>query len=358
MSGDNPFEVLGLNDPSSGTDAIKKAYREKALQWHPDKHANVRGPDEFVKIQKAYEMLADPSQRKRWAEDLMNRRARRKGPAPSPNSEFWSHRRQPDTHDPKFKDPEHSREAEVRISFEEAYTGCKKRIKAKVKVRCPCRDYSWSSDIDPAGLPGQIAVKEPCSLCGGTWEIEEERNVSVFFPRGSYDGFKTKVLESSLGDMAVKAKIDPPRSSLYGNYEVRRHRSDIYYTFRDEIGVADALSVEKVAIKLPSERIVSVDLSGAKLLARLMPKGLEMPWKYRSSVMLRNIGFPSADRRFPNGNVYILFAIDTSRDRTGAPLSSHDEQGVVASTESVAFLPYEHAGAEDTNSSQQGCVQQ
>lgn len=358
MEQDNPFEILGIENPYCDNDVIKKAYREKALISHPDKQkTGQRGAIEFSKVQNAFEQLRDPENKRRWQRDFLDRQARRSGPAQGPNSDFWTHTRKPDGHDPKFKNRDRERETELRISFEEAYTGCKKPVKAKVKLLCPCREYSWSSEIDPVGLPGQLMTQDLCPMCGGTWEVEEERNLSVFFPRGSYTGFKTKPLESVPDGVVLKARVDPPRPSLYGNYDVRRHRNDIYYSLRDELGTLDAFSLERTSIVLPSGRPVTLDLTNAKLLARLMPKGLDIPWKYRSSVMLRNVGFPSADRRFPNGNVYVIFRIDTGRGNTGAPLHNCDD-GVLVATESVAFMPYEHGTSEDKETSNQSCVQQ
>ena len=50
--------------------AIKKAYREQALKWHPDKHS---GPEEkeiaekqFQLIAEAYEVLSDEEKRKAY----------------------------------------------------------------------------------------------------------------------------------------------------------------------------------------------------------------------------------------------------------------------------------------------------
>lgn len=62
---DDPYEVLGVPRDASDKD-IKKAYRQLALKWHPDRNPNdqKKAETEFKKVSKAYSMLSDPDQRK------------------------------------------------------------------------------------------------------------------------------------------------------------------------------------------------------------------------------------------------------------------------------------------------------
>src|SRR5581483_5693447 len=57
------YEVLGVNRNASA-DEIKKAFRQKAIQYHPDKE----GGDEtmFKEVNEAYEVLKEPSKRQRY----------------------------------------------------------------------------------------------------------------------------------------------------------------------------------------------------------------------------------------------------------------------------------------------------
>lgn len=43
--------------------AIKKAYRQKALYWHPDKNKSPNAHSEFIKINEAYNILIDDSKK-------------------------------------------------------------------------------------------------------------------------------------------------------------------------------------------------------------------------------------------------------------------------------------------------------
>ena len=46
--------------------AIKKAYRKKAFQYHPDKNSSPDAAERFLEIQEAYDILSDPKKRARY----------------------------------------------------------------------------------------------------------------------------------------------------------------------------------------------------------------------------------------------------------------------------------------------------
>ena len=53
------YEVLGISKSASAAE-IKKAYRKKALQYHPDKNPGDSSAEElFKKSAEAYEVLSD-----------------------------------------------------------------------------------------------------------------------------------------------------------------------------------------------------------------------------------------------------------------------------------------------------------
>ncbi|CAD7933967.1 unnamed protein product [Amoebophrya sp. A120] len=64
QSGRSPYEVLGVT-PNANAAEIKAAYRQKALQLHPDKQGNEGQGDSaaFQELQDAYETLSDPQRR-------------------------------------------------------------------------------------------------------------------------------------------------------------------------------------------------------------------------------------------------------------------------------------------------------
>jgi len=57
------YQILNC-DKTDSIEKIKKNYRKLALQYHPDK--NPDGEEQFKKIAEAYEVLSDPSRKKKY----------------------------------------------------------------------------------------------------------------------------------------------------------------------------------------------------------------------------------------------------------------------------------------------------
>ena len=66
MASGDFYEVLGVSK-SASQEEIKKAYRELARKWHPDRNPDDEQAEErFKEIQQAYDALSDPEKRKEY----------------------------------------------------------------------------------------------------------------------------------------------------------------------------------------------------------------------------------------------------------------------------------------------------
>ncbi|KAK5981357.1 hypothetical protein GCK32_003657 [Trichostrongylus colubriformis] len=61
----DPYATLGISRRATAKE-IKRAYKQLAREWHPDKNTSPEAQERFVAISRAYELLSDPLRKERF----------------------------------------------------------------------------------------------------------------------------------------------------------------------------------------------------------------------------------------------------------------------------------------------------
>ncbi|MCU0855727.1 MAG: molecular chaperone DnaJ [Rhodobacteraceae bacterium] len=256
------YDVLGVTKGASAEE-IKKAYRQKAKELHPDR--NQDNPDaeaKFKEANEAYEVLKDAD--KKAAYDRFGHAAFEGGMGGGgprggayAGGDFAS--AFSDVFDDLFGDfmgrggaggrQRATRGSDLRynlrISLEEAYKGLQKTIKVPTSVTCEvCQGSGSEAGAEPTTCPtcsgmgkvraqqgfftvertcptcgglGQI-IKNPCKACAGAGRVQKDRSLSVNIPQGVETG--TRIRLAGEGEAGLRGG---PTGDLYIFIEVADH---------------------------------------------------------------------------------------------------------------------------------------
>ena len=202
------YDVLGLNKDASHDD-IKKAYRNLARKHHPDKGGD---PEQFKKVQEAYDILSDPDKRRNFDQfGDPNGAPQHPGfpggfPGGFPADIFAQMFGGQGGRGPlKRANHEHV----LNISLEEAYRGLTKNIKIGITRPCfdcmkVCKACNGQGKIQhhvnmgpfsqmfaqPCGQCNQVGkISEGCGNCNRSSVRNENLNFELKIPPGVGDGF-------------------------------------------------------------------------------------------------------------------------------------------------------------------------
>jgi molecular chaperone DnaJ len=59
------YDILGVSHSASEED-VRKAFRKKAMEHHPDRNKNEGSSERFKEISEAYQVLGDPEKRTQY----------------------------------------------------------------------------------------------------------------------------------------------------------------------------------------------------------------------------------------------------------------------------------------------------
>jgi molecular chaperone DnaJ len=232
------YEVLGIAKSASADD-IKRAFRKKAMEFHPDRNKAPDAEAKFKEINEAYEVLGDSSKRQNYDqfghagvngqnagfsggqaggfEDIFKSFFGGDGGGEDIFSSFFGGGR-PSSRK-TTKEVEKNIEAQIEISFADMIRGGKQTITYQCKQNCPhCHGTGAEHPYDiqtcpqchgtgrvtirqntPFGVIQQQAacphchgtgkiIKEKCHQCHGNGFITKSTNLEIVIPAGINNG--------------------------------------------------------------------------------------------------------------------------------------------------------------------------
>lgn len=223
------YEILGITKSASEAE-IKKAYRKKAIEFHPDKNpGNKEAEEKFKAAAEAYEVLSDPNKKTKY--DQYGHQAFDGsggfggGPGGMNMDDIFS----------QFGDifggafggqfggnsggqrrvKGSNLRIKVKLTLEEIANGVEKKVKVKRKVQAAGVSYKTCSTCNGQGqvmrvtntILGRMQSASTCPTCGGAGQIIdrkptdadaqgmilEDETVSIKIPAGVVDGMQLKV---------------------------------------------------------------------------------------------------------------------------------------------------------------------
>ena len=339
------YDVLGVSKGASA-DEIKKGYRRKAKELHPDRNSdNPEAESQFKEANEAYEILKDDN--KKAAYDRYGHAAFDGGMGGGPRAgghgqgDFAS--AFSDVFEDLFGDfmggqrgaggrQRAARGSDLRynmrISLEDAYSGLQKSITVSASATCgECSGSGAEGGAEPQTCPtcsgmgkvraqqgfftveracptcsgaGQI-VKNPCKGCAGAGRVQKEKVLSVNIPAGVETG--TRIRLSGEGEAGLRGG---PSGDLYIFIEVAEHT--IFQ--RDGLDLFCRVPVSMVVASLGGEIEVPT-IDGGRSRVKV-PEGSQSGRQMR----LRSKGMPAL-RGPGQGEMYIELAVETPVKLTG-----------------------------------------
>ncbi len=331
------YDLLGVGKAATEAD-IKRAFRKKAMDHHPDRNqSDPQAETHFKEINEAYDVLKDPQ--KKSAYDRFGHAAFDNGGGAgrrAANGDFSA--AFSDVFDDLFGDfmggggrarggQRATRGSDLRynlsISLEDAYRGKQATISVPSSVACEvCSGTGAEGGAEPMACPtcagmgkvraqqgfftvertcptcsgrGQI-IKNPCKACAGAGRVRKDRALNVNIPAGVETG--TRIRLAGEGEAGLRGG---PGGDLYIFIEVTAH--PIFE--RDSANLYCRIPVSISTAALGGE-IEAPTLDGGRTRVKV-PSGVQSGKQLR----LRAKGMPALQRAGQQGDLYIELAVET-----------------------------------------------
>lgn len=341
MAKQDYYDILGVQKNASA-DELKKAYRKKAMQYHPDKNpGNKEAETKFKELNEAYEVLKD--EQKRAAYDRFGHAAFENGGRGGMGGMGGGAGFDPgafgDIFEEMFGDfmggmggrrgggsTGAQRGSDLRytleISLEQAFKGTKATLNLPVLSECEsCHGSGAEPGTSVETCPtcaGRGAVrtqsgfftverpcptcsgqgkitKNPCKSCGGQGRKRKERKLEVNIPAGVDDG--TRIRLSGEGEAGLRGG---PAGDLYVDIALKPHR----LFRRDDAHLFCRVPVSMVTAALGGS--VEVPTIDGKRVKMNIPAGTQSG----SQMRLGGKGM-SVLRSAARGDMYVEIAVET-----------------------------------------------
>jgi molecular chaperone DnaJ len=325
------YEILGITK-SATPEEIKKAYRKKAIEFHPDKNPGNKEAEENFKIAaEAYEVLSDPDKKARY--DQYGHQAFENG------GFGGGHHMNMDDIFSQFGDifggafggggfsgfgggfggggqrrvKGSNLRIKVKLTLEEIANGVEKKVKVKRKVQAKGVTYRTCPTCNGSGqimkvantILGRMQTATTCHVCSGSGQILDQKpagadaqgmlleddTVSIKIPAGVVDGMQLKV--------AGKGNEAPGTNSIPGDLIVAieeiEHESlkregenlhyDLYISFAEAaLGVSKEIDTVSGKVRIKLEE----GIQSGKIL-RLKGKGIPSLNSYGNGDLLVHV---------------------------------------------------------------------
>ena len=272
------YEVLGV-DKTASDDEIKKAFRKKARQLHPDVNKEPDAEDRFKELNEAYDVLSDPNKRAQYDRfgtipgaagggqgyvDLEDLFGGGFGMGDLFSSFFGGGAGRA-----SMRKEGRDMGVGLRITLEDAAEGVHKEIVYDRLAPCP--------DCEGTGL-GENGEEVTCPECNGQGRVPDCQRLSVDIPVGIKDGQQLRlsgygeagIRGAQAGDLIVTCRIEP--------HEFFERRGD-------DLHVSTAISMVQAA--LGAEIEIDGIFKDEKVKVAI-PEGCQ----YGQVIRVRNYGMP------------------------------------------------------------------